>query len=102
LAKSPEFARRADFWDMVRRKGREGARFFPANGDGLFDDAQFFTPGTLKSLLRKVGFQVLPPLFTGCAIPLFRQFSVRVEYMLSRLPGWKSLGRAYLITGVKG
>ncbi len=102
LAKSPEFSQRANFWGMVRRKGREGARFFPANSDGLFDDVQFFTPGTLKSLLRKVGFQVLPPLFTGCAIPLFGQFSVRVEYMLSRLPGWKSLGRAYLVTGVKG
>jgi SAM-dependent methyltransferase len=102
LTKSPEFARRADFWGMVRRKGREGARFFPANGDGLFDDVQFFTPGTLKSLLRQVGFQALPPRFTGCAPPLFHKASVPLEHLFSRIPGWNALGRAYLITGIKG
>jgi len=101
MQKSQEFARQANFWTMVRRKERTGARFFPLNGDGLFDDVQFFTPGTLKSLLQHAGFQVLPPLFTGCAPPLFPQISVPLEHLLSRLPGWHSLGRAYSITGIK-
>ena len=99
--RSPEFSRQASYWGMVRRAGRRGARFFPLTEGGLFDDAQFFTPGTLRSLLRKVGFRVLPPRFSGCT-PLFSApASTSLEKILSRLPGWKVLGRAYLITGVK-
>ncbi len=101
MQKSQEFAYQANFWTMVRRRGRKGARFFPLNGDGLFDDAQFFTPGTLKSLLRQVGFQALPPRFTGCAPPFFHEASVPLEHLFSRIPGWNALGRAYLITGIK-
>ncbi len=101
MQKSREFGRQADFWAMVRRKGRAGARFFPAEGGGFFDDVQFFTPGTLARLLRSVGFRPVPPIFTVCAPPSLFNLSLPAERLLSRLPGWNSLGRAYLITGFK-
>jgi SAM-dependent methyltransferase len=101
-SRSPEFSRQAYYWAMVRRRGRRGARFFPLTEGGLFDDAQFFTPGTLRSLLRKVGFRVLPPRFSGCTPLSSAPVSTSLENILSRLPGWKVLGRAYLMAGVKG
>jgi SAM-dependent methyltransferase len=102
LARSPEFARHADFWTMVRRKKRRGASFFPQIGGGLFDDVQFFTPGTLGRLLEQVGFRLLPSGFSGFAPPvLFKGLSAHVEKAFSRVPIVKSLGRAYLVTGVK-
>jgi SAM-dependent methyltransferase len=99
--KCPDFAREGHFWKMVRRKGRMGGRFFPLAEGGLFDDAQFFTPGTLRALLQRAGFRVLPAVFSGCALPAFPGPAVFLERALSRVPGWKSIGRAYLITGVK-
>jgi SAM-dependent methyltransferase len=101
LKKSREFGRRSDFWAMVRRKGRAGARFFPAEGGGFFDDVQFFTPGTLALLLRNVGFTPLSPAFTVCAPPVSSPMFLQVELFLSRVPLWRSLGRAYLVTGIK-
>jgi hypothetical protein len=102
LRKSPEFARHADFWAMVRRRKRSGAFFFPQLGGGLFDDVQFFTPGTLGYLLERVGFQLLLPGFSGFAPPvLFKGLSAHLEKVFSRVPIVKSLGRAYLVTGVK-
>jgi SAM-dependent methyltransferase len=102
LRKSPEFARYADFWAMVRRRKRRGAFFFPQLGGGLFDDVQFFTPGTLGYLLERVGFQLLPPGFSGFAPPvLFKGLSAHLEKVFSRVPIVKNLGRAYLVTGVK-
>jgi len=99
--KCPDFAPEGHFWKMVRRKGRMGARFFPLAEGGLFDDAQFFTPGTLGTLLQRAGFRVLPAAFSGCTLPFFSGPAVFLERALSQVPGWKSLGRAYLLTGIK-
>lgn len=99
--RSPQFSRQANYWGMVGRAGRRGARFFPLTEGGLFDDAQFFTPGTLRSLLRKVGFRVMPPRFSGCTPLSSTRASMSLENFLSRLPGWKALGRAYLMAGGK-
>ena len=99
--RSPEFSRQASYWGMMRRARRRGARFFPLTEGGLFDDAQFFTPGSLRSLLRKVGFRVLPPRFSGCTPLSSAPVSTSLENILSRLPGWKALGRAYLMAGFK-
>ena len=102
LHKSPEFARHADFWAMVSRKNRTGARFFPYLESGFFDDVQFFTPKTLSRLLERVGFRVLPHGFSGFAPPvLFKGLSVSAEKVFSHVPVLKSLGRAYVVTGVK-
>ncbi len=99
--KCPDFVREGHFWKMFRRKGRTGARFFPLAEGGIFDDAQFFTPGTLGALLQRAGFRVLPAVFSGCTLPVFSGPAVCLERALSRAPGWKSLGRAYLLTGMK-
>jgi SAM-dependent methyltransferase len=100
-SRSPEFLRQANYWGMVRRAERSGARFFPLTEGGLFADAQFFTPGTLRSLLRRVGFRVLPPRYSGCTPLSSAPASASLENVLSRLLGWKVLGRAYLMAGVK-
>ncbi len=101
LKESPEFARQADFWAMVGRAGRTGARFFPMGKGGCFDDVQFFTPRTLANLLRRAGFRPLPPSFTGCAPPFLSKVSICLEQLLSRMPGWNYLGRAYSVIGQK-
>jgi SAM-dependent methyltransferase len=102
LVESPEFARQARFWRMVRRRQRLGARFFPCPGGGSFDDVQFFTPKSLAYLIKKVGFRLLKPGFSGFAPPvLFGRTSHHVERLCSRLPGLNHLGRAYVVSGVK-
>jgi SAM-dependent methyltransferase len=102
LRESPEFARHADFWAMVRRRRRQGARFFLQNRDGLFDDVQFFTPASLTDLLVKVGFKPLRPRFSGFTPPfLFGRVSGLLERMSCVVPLFKQLGRAYIVTGEK-
>ena len=102
LRHSPEFARQADFWRMVGRRGRRGARYFPRTDGGQFDDVQFFTPGTLTALLSRVGFEPLETAFSGFVPPLpFRGLSASLERKLCRVPGLRNLGRAYLVTGRK-
>jgi SAM-dependent methyltransferase len=102
MRESPEFARHADFCAMVRRRGRQGARFFLKNSDGHFDDVQFFTPASLAALLCRVGFKPLRPTFSGFAPPfLFGQGSGLLERVFCMVPFFKHLGRAYAITGEK-
>lgn len=99
---SPEFASNANFLHMVRRCGRQGARYYPCGENGSFDDVQFFTPRTLGTLLRNVGFRPLPPQFSGFIPPfVFRKCAVVLENLLSELPVFKQIGRAYVITGLK-
>lgn len=101
LRDNPEFARHANFWDMVRRRGREGARFFPQKEHGAFDDVQFFTPSTLANVLRKTGFRPLTPGFSGFVPPFFGGLSGPVERIISRVPGLNHLGRAYVVAAEK-
>jgi len=98
----PEFARQADFWAMVRRKRRSGARFFPRSVQGLFDDVQFFTAGTMNALLRQTGFRIYQTTFSGFLPPiLFANPFTLLESLISRIPLLKELGYFYLITGFK-
>jgi SAM-dependent methyltransferase len=99
---SPQFAANANYFHMLLRYGRNGARYFPRSGEGKFADVQFFTPWTLARLLRKMGFRPSPPVFSGF-IPgiLAGEYSVWLENVVSGLRGLKHLGRAYVITGVK-
>jgi SAM-dependent methyltransferase len=100
--RSPEFEHNANYWAMVTRKRRSGAFFYPQRGGDVFDDVQFFTPGTLGRLLDQVGFRVLPSSFSGFAPPsLFKGLSTCLERLFSRMPILKNLGRAYVVTGVK-
>jgi SAM-dependent methyltransferase len=102
LRESRAFARENDFWAMVQRRGRIGARFYARNGEGVFDDVQFFTPATLVRLLRSAGFRTLTPDFSGFTPPfLFRGVSNHLERLFSRVPGLNYLGRAYILTGEK-
>jgi SAM-dependent methyltransferase len=102
LRESGDFAREGDFWAMVQRRGRIGARFYARNREGVFDDVQFFTPATLACLLRNTGFQPLRPGFSGFTPPfLCRGGSNHLERLFSRVPGLNNLGRAYGGTGKK-
>jgi SAM-dependent methyltransferase len=102
LRESQAFAREGDFWAMVQRRGRKGARFYARDGEGVFDDVQFFTPATLARLLRSVGFRPLTPRFSGFTPPfLFRRVLKDLERVFSRMPGLNNLGRAYVVTGEK-
>jgi SAM-dependent methyltransferase len=99
---SPEFARQADFWRMVQRRGRSGARFFPLRGEGRFDDVQFFTPGSLEALLRQVGFRVARTGFCGFVHPqVYLPLLTPLEVSMARVPILKNLGYFYTVTGIK-
>ena len=98
----PEFARQADFCAMVRRKRRSGARFFPRSVQGLFDDVQFFTAGTMNALLRQTGFRIYQTTFSGFLPPiLFANPFTLPDSLISKIPVLKELGYFYLITGFK-
>jgi SAM-dependent methyltransferase len=99
---SPEFSRQADFWAMVRRRGRFGARFFPRDGQGWFDDVQFFSAVTLNALLRRAGFRTFQTLYSGFLPPSFyvNPFN-SLETYIPRIPLLKELGYFYLVSGVK-
>jgi len=102
LRDSPEFAANANFLNMVRRYGRQGARYYPFRENGCFDDVQFFTPGSLARLLRAVGFRPLLPQFSGFVPPFLPgKFSAALEGLLSEFPVFRQLGRAYVMTAVK-
>jgi len=102
IQRSTDFAKAANFLDMLQRRRRNGARYFPLQEDGVFDDVQFFTPRTLSDLLRKTGFRPLSPNFSGFVPPLrVGNAPVILENLCSRLPGLRQLGRAYVVTGVK-
>lgn len=101
-AQSPEFARQTDFWSMVRRRGRSGARLFPRQRQGQFDDAQFFTAGTLAALLRQVGFRIAQPRFSGFVPPpVYINFLTPLEAVMASVPVLKNLGYFYIVTGIK-
>ena len=100
---SSAFAEAADFAAMVRRRGRRGARYFPVPGEEApFDDAQFFTPGTLARLMRSVGFRPGPPAFSGFVPPLPKGPDLSsLEGLLDRVPLVRRGAYFYRLTGVK-
>jgi len=99
---SPEFSRHADFWSMVRRKGRSGARFFPFKDQGIFDDVQFFTQKTLVALLGEVGFKTSLISYNGFLSPWFyRNFSPSLEITLTKIPFLKVFGYFYFVRSIK-
>jgi len=99
---SPEFARQADFWRMMQRRGRSGARFFPRRSQGWFDDVQFFTAGSLKGLLRQTGFRVAQTGFSGFVPPqVYVPLLTPLEGFMARVPMVKNLGYFYMVTGIK-
>jgi SAM-dependent methyltransferase len=99
---SPEFACQDDFWGMVRRRGRSGAIFFPLKSPGQFDDAQFFTAGTLGALLRQAGFRVAQPGFSGFVFPhIHTSYSATLESFMAAVPILNNLGYFYSVTGIK-
>jgi SAM-dependent methyltransferase len=96
------FSQHADFWAMLQRKNREGARFFENENGKCFDDVQFFSPRTLTRLLEVVGFSSIQRSFSGFLPPfLFKEWLVFFEGGLSQMPLIRSLGYFYLVTGVK-
>jgi SAM-dependent methyltransferase len=102
-AASPEFSRQANFWKMVRRHGRAGARSFPLKDGSEFDDVQFFAPGTLVALLNKVGFQSSKPLFSGFLPPWFyRNLPTSMEISLTRELLLNNFAYFYLVASYKG
>jgi len=101
----PELRQRLDFAAMVRRRGRRGAIYHPgADGEGgSFDDAQFFTPGTLSRLLRECGFAPGRPAFSGFAPPMPEAPGLgALERLLARAPLLRRGGYFYRLTGRRG
>jgi SAM-dependent methyltransferase len=99
---SPEFSRHADFWNMVFRRGRAGARSFPLKNGGEFDDVQFFSPGTLVALLSNVGFESSKTSFSGFLPPWFNcKLLTSMEINLTRIPLLKLLSYFYLMASFK-
>ena len=99
---SPEFADYSNFWAMVKRHGRIGARYFPGNNGRPFDDVQFFSATTLSKLLSNVGFTPRSALFSGFVPPqLWRLGLDSLENFFSRFPILGRFGYFYLVTGIK-
>jgi SAM-dependent methyltransferase len=100
--KNLKFARQADFWSMVWRRGRSGARFFPNGTNGEFDDVQFFTAKSLGALLKLVGFRIVQPRFSGFVPPpIFVNSLTSLEDIIAKVPGLRNLGYFYVVTGIK-
>ena len=101
--KFPGIGGSSAFWHMLRRKGRNGARYFEAGDGSSFDDVQFFAPGTLASLLKCTGFDPQAPLFSGFSPPMMTgKRHVGLEHFLGRMPLLRSFGYFYIISGIKG
>ena len=99
---SVELARRANFHDMFFRRCRRGARYYPAEGGELFDDAQFFWWKTLARLFRRSGFEPGKPKYSGFVPPLPGGRGLHIlETVLARLPLLRHCGYFYLMSGVK-
>jgi glycosyltransferase involved in cell wall biosynthesis/SAM-dependent methyltransferase len=100
---STAFAREADFAAMLCRRGRRGARYFPAdNGGAEFDDVQFFTAGTLRRLLATTGFDPCAGSWQGYVPPeVYRFLPGGVERGLAMVPLLRTAGYFYLACGSK-
>jgi SAM-dependent methyltransferase len=98
---SSDFARDGNFWSMLTRTGRSGARYYARAEGNQFDDVQFFTPATIAKLLKQAGFKPDPPVCSGFGLPLLGRRAVGVEQILPRIPGLGNLGYFYLAAATK-
>lgn len=97
-----EFARHANFWGMVRRKGRSGALYFRCDNQYPFADVQFFTKKTIISILYKAGFRAYEVNFSGFLLPIISSIlPLSIELWLPRVPLLANFGYFYLITCYK-
>lgn len=96
------FERESDFWAMVRRQGRRGARFVRDEYGGVFDDVQFFTPITLRALMEGAGFRKVKISYNGFIPPLAAKMGLTtLETGLGLIPIIRRHGYFYLATGSK-
>mgnify|MGYP001001728139 CR=1 FL=1 len=99
--RSADFAKNANFWAMLFRKGRIGARYFLCEDGSCFDDVQFFSGRSLSQLCREIGF--LPQVIhVGYGPPGFIGNTARALTILNKIPVISELGYFYLVTGYKG
>jgi SAM-dependent methyltransferase len=101
--RSPLFAEQSHFGDMLRRKNRVGARYFPSTDGNCFDDVQFFTPVTIGRLLAESGFEVIETRFSGFAPPVLSGcMGALLEGFVASVPLIRRFGYFYSAHGVKG
>ncbi len=100
---STAFDRSADFAAMTSRRGRTGARYYPLDGrEGVFDDVQFFSAGTLGTLMARSGLRPRLRAWQGYVPPLVWSCLPNAsEHWLSVVPGLRELGYFYVVSGVK-
>jgi SAM-dependent methyltransferase len=97
-----EFALHSDFWAMLKRNGRIGARYFPGHNGRPFDDVQFFSAMTLSKLLSNVGFVPRSVFSSGFIPPYLWQLGLgSLENLFSRLSLLRWFGYFYLVAGMK-
>jgi len=97
-----EFARKSDFWSMIRRRGRTGARYLTGNNARSFDDVQFFSSRSLSDLLDDTGFVPKFVDFSGFVPPqLWKMGLDHLENVFSRLPFLRQFGYFYLVAAIK-
>ena len=87
---------------MILRINRKGAKFIALDNGALFDNVQFFTPFSLKKLLRKTGFKKSFLSFHGFVPPFFtNKIYEKMESFISDFSVIRFSGRAYTILGIK-
>jgi SAM-dependent methyltransferase len=101
MRKSPEFSKQADFWAMVARKNRMGARYYPCDNGGIMDDVQFFSANTLSTLLESIGFNSRSLHIGYLPIEIAGRHMKFFDSLLMKIPLVSSMGYFYLVTGVK-
>jgi SAM-dependent methyltransferase len=99
---SPEFGGDSNFWEMVKRQRRTGARYFRGNDGLVFDDVEFFSALTLSRLLSDTGFMPRSVFYSGFVPPHLWQLGFAfLENVFSGLPLLRWFGYFYLVAGIK-
>ncbi len=101
IEQSPEFRRHANFFEMVRRHERRGARYFKTTDGDDVDDVQFFRPGTLAELLRTTGFSPAPASYSGFIPPIPVGRHEPLERLFARIPLIRKFGYFYFMRAQK-
>lgn len=103
MCKSRAFREQADFAVMFRRRGRNGARYYPMDeGEGEFDDVQFFSASTLQRLMKETGFFPCMVDHSGFVPPMLARMGLAgLEYVIPHVPLLRNLGYFYIVSGRK-